>query len=145
MSKHTDLNRYASPRYTGYVVVLLLLVYMVHHLDRMIVSLLLDPIGREFQLSDSQLGLLAGLAYAVPFAIAGLPIGILVDRVHRVRLLSTLLTIWSGLTALSAFATGYWSLLMARIGVAAAESGGTPTNVSIISDAVPPRRRATAA
>lgn len=144
MSGSAGQSRYSSPRYTWYVVVVLLLVYMMHHLDRMIVTLLLDPIGREFRLSDSQLGLLAGLAYAVPFAIAGLPLGMLVDRVNRVRMVGTLLTIWSGLTALSAFATGFWTLLIARVGVAAAESGGTPTNVSLISDAVPAKRRATA-
>src|SRR5215207_7289154 len=86
-------------RYSWYVVTVLLGVYMVHHLDRMVVALLLEPIGRDFQLSDSQLGLLAGLAYAIPFAIAGIPLGMLVDRVNRVRLLTVLLTAWSGLTA----------------------------------------------
>lgn len=122
----------------------LLCVYMVHHLDRMVVTLLLDPIGKEFALSDSQLGLLAGLAFAVPFALAGLPLGMLVDRVNRVRLLTALLSFWSGVTALAAFATGFWTLLLARVGVAAAESGGTPTNVSLISDQMPPAKRATA-
>ena len=58
-----------TSRYGWYVVSVLLGVYMVHHLDRMVVTLLLDPIGREFQLSDSHLGLLAGLAYAIPFAL----------------------------------------------------------------------------
>jgi MFS family permease len=116
---------------------------MVHHLDRMVVTLLLDPIGREFQLSDSQLGLLAGLAYAIPFAIAGIPLGMLVDRVNRVRLLTVLVTVWSSLTAMAAFATGFWTLLLSRVGVAAAESGGTPTNVSIIPTR--PARRATRA
>lgn len=131
-------------RRAWYVVVVLLMVYMVHHLDRMIVTLVMEPIRQEFALSDSQLGLLAGLAYAIPFALAGIPLGMLVDRVNRVRLVTVLLTVWSGLTALSALATGFWTLLLARVGVAAAESGGTPTNVSIISDQVPPERRATA-
>ena len=133
-----------TSRYGWYVVSVLLGVYMVHHLDRMVVTLLLDPIGREFQLSDSQLGLLAGLAYAIPFALAGIPLGMLVDRVNRVRLLTVLVTVWSGLTAMAAFATGFWTLLLARVGVAAAESGATPTNVSIISDQLPATRRATA-
>lgn len=134
----------AASRYSWYVVTVLLAVYMVHHLDRMIITLLLEPIGRDFDLSDSQLGLLAGLAYAVPFAIAGLPLGMLVDRVNRVRLLTVLVTVWSGLTTLAAFATGFWTLLLARVGVAAAEAGGTPTNVSIISDQIPAARRSTA-
>jgi predicted MFS family arabinose efflux permease len=142
VSEHATARE--TSRYGWYVVSVLLAVYMVHHLDRMVVSLLLDPIGKEFQLSDSQLGLLAGLAYAIPFAIAGIPLGMLVDRVNRVRLLTVLVTVWSALTALAAFATGFWTLLLARIGVAAAESGGTPTNISIISDQVPATRRATA-
>ena len=139
----TSANREAT-RYDWYVVFMLLSVYMVHHLDRMVVTLLLDPIGKEFALTDSQLGLLAGLAFAVPFALAGLPLGMLVDRVNRVRLLTALVTFWSGVTALAAFATGFWTLLLARVGVAAAESGGTPTNVSLISDQMPPNKRATA-
>jgi predicted MFS family arabinose efflux permease len=117
---------------------------MVHHLDRMTISLLLEPIGREFGLSDGQRGLLAGLGYALPFAIAGIPLGMLIDRVNRVRLLATLLTIWSGLTALCALATGFWGLLLARVGVGAAESGGTPSNISILSDYFPPSRRSRA-
>jgi predicted MFS family arabinose efflux permease len=131
-------------RYAWYVVCLLLVVYMVHHLDRMVITLVLEPIGHEFKLSDSQLGLLAGVAYAVPFAIAGLPLGMLIDRVRRVRLLALLLTIWSGLTALCALAGSYWVLVVTRAGVAAAESGGTPANMSIISDYVPAQRRGSA-
>lgn len=133
-----------TTKYSWYVVSVLLVVYMVHHLDRMVLTLLLEPIGREFNFSDTQLGLLAGLAYAVPFAVAGLPLGMLADRVNRVRLLTVLVTIWSGLTALSAMASGFWTLLMARIGVAAAEAGGTPNNMSIITDQVPAARRSSA-
>lgn len=140
----TSTTTTSTSRYSWYVVSVLLMVYMVHHLDRMVLTLLLEPIGREFQFSDSQLGLLAGLAYAVPFAIAGLPLGMLADRVNRVRLLTVLVTIWSGLTALSAMATGFWTLLLARSGVAAAEAGGTPTNMSIITDQVPAERRSSA-
>lgn len=137
-------SREGNGRYTWYVVGVLLVVYMVHHLDRMVVTLVLEPIGKEFQLSDSQLGLLAGMAYAIPFALAGIPLGMLIDRVRRVRLLATLLTVWSGLTALGSLAGSYWTLVMVRVGVAAAESGGTPANMSIISDYVPPERRSTA-
>lgn len=74
-------TEHADGRRAWYVVGVLLLVYMVHHLDRMIVTLLLEPIGREFALTDSQLGLLAGLAYAIPFALAGIPLG-KIGRAH---------------------------------------------------------------
>jgi predicted MFS family arabinose efflux permease len=130
--------------YVRYVLFTLLAVYMVHHLDRMVIALLLEPIGREFGLSDTQRGLLAGAGYAIPFAIAGIPLGMLIDRVNRVRLLAALLCVWSALTALCATASGFWWLLAARIGVGAAESGGTPANVSIISDTVPASRRSAA-
>lgn len=133
--------RPATRAYTWYVVGTLLSIYMVHHLDRMVITLLLEPIRHEFDLSDGQLGLLAGVAYAVPFAIAGIPLGMLIDRIHRVRLLALLLSIWSGLTALCALAGNFWALLLARIGVGAAESGGTPANMAIISDYVPANRR----
>ena len=93
--------------YARYFLLTLLAVYMVHHLDRVAISLLLEPIGREFRLSDSQRGLLAGMGYAIPFAIAGIPLGMLIDRVNRVKLLTTLLCVWSGLTALCAAAPGF--------------------------------------
>jgi MFS family permease len=131
-------------RYRWYILSLLLTVYMVHHLDRQVVSLLLVPIGAEFDLSDSQLGLLAGTVYAIAFAITGMPLGLLVDRVNRVRLLSALIAIWSGLTALCATATSFVTLVLMRIGIGAAESGGTPTNLSLLSDYFERRRRSTA-
>lgn len=124
----------APSRYRWYVLGTLVLIYAMHHMDRQIVTLLLEPIKHEFELSDSQLGFLAGLSYAIAFGIAGLPLGWLVDRVHRVRLLSGLLFIWSGLTALCGIASSYSSLILARIGIGAAESGGTPTNMSLLAD-----------
>jgi MFS family permease len=127
-----------------YVLALLLSVYMIHHLDRQVVTLLLVPIGAEFKLTDGQLGLLAGTAYALSFAIAGVPLGMLIDRVHRVRLLSGLVAIWSGLTALCALAQSFSALLLMRIGIGAAESGGTPTNLSLLSDYFDRKGRSTA-
>lgn len=133
-----------SERYRWYVLSLLVSVYMVHHLDRQVVSLLMEPIRTEFALSDTQLGLLAGTAYAVAFAISGIPLGLLADRVHRVRLLSLLLGVWSGLTALSALAGTFVTLVLIRIGIGAAESGGTPVSLSLLSDYFDRRRRSTA-
>jgi MFS family permease len=131
-------------RYSWYVLSVLLAVYMLHHLDRQVVSLLLVPIGAEFALSDSQLGLLAGTVYAISFAVAGIPMGLLVDRVHRVRLLSLLIAVWSGITAVCATANSFVALVLMRIGIGAAESGGTPTNLSLLSDYFDRRRRSTA-
>ncbi len=137
-------NTQKQAAYPWYVLAVLLAVYALHHMDRQIVTLLMEPIKHEFALTDSQLGFLAGLCYAVAFAIGGIPLGLLVDRVHRVRLLAVLIAIWSGLTALCGIANGYLWLVLARIGVATAESGATPTNLSILSDYFGPKRRATA-
>lgn len=131
-------------RYRWYVLVVLMLIYTMHYVDRSVINAILEPIRTEFQLSDAQLGLLAGPAYAVAFALAGLPLGLLIDRRNRTRLLALLLTIWSGLTLASGFASGFLSLLMARMAVGAAEAGGSPTAMSILSDYFPPHRRATA-
>jgi len=134
----------SRPGYRWYVLSLLVMVYAFHHMDRQVVTLLLEPIKHEFLLSDSQLGFLAGFSYAIAFGLAGIPLGLLVDRAHRVRLLSGLLAIWSGLTALCGFAGSYGALVAARIGIGAAESGGTPTNMSLIADYFKRKDRPTA-
>jgi len=77
-----------------YMAGLLFLVYVVHHLDRNVLLLLQEPIRKEFRLSDSQLGLLTGIGYALPFALAGIPLGALADRINRTRLIAILLVIW---------------------------------------------------
>lgn len=113
---------------------ILVLIYATMHMDRQIVTLLLEPIRLEFGLSDSQLGFLAGMSFAISFAVAGIPLGMLIDRLPRVRLLAGLMTIWSGLTLLCAFAGSYAALVAARIGIGAAESGGSPASSSLIGD-----------
>lgn len=131
-----------SSLYKHYVLCLLLLVYIVHHIDRNILLLLLEPIRREFGLSDSSLGLLSGLAYAVPFALAGIPLGALADRVVRSRLLALLIIIWSALTAAAGLARNFLWLLSTRAAIGAAESGAPPSIVSILTDTYPPNSRA---
>ncbi|NWG52149.1 MAG: MFS transporter [Hydrogenophilaceae bacterium] len=112
----------------------LVLVYMMHHLDRVVFSLLQEPIKDEFQLSDAQLALVSGTAFAIAFGVAGLPLGYLADRRRRVTLLSIIVSTWSGLTALASLATQFSHLLILRIIIGGAESGSTPTNLSLISD-----------
>lgn len=131
-------------RYRWYVLGVLVCIYMMHHLDRMVLTLLQEPIKHEFGLSDSQLGLITGTAFAISFGIAGIPLGMLVDRTNRVRLLAALLTIWSGLTAFAATSSHFLHLFAIRVGIGAAESGGTPTNLSLISDYFARGKRSTA-
>jgi predicted MFS family arabinose efflux permease len=130
--------------YRWYVLAILTLVQTCHGMDRAVIGLVLKPIGDEFHLSGQQLGLLAGLAYGLPYALAAIPFGYAVDRSNRKILLSCALTAWSGATAICAAATGYASLLAGRAAVGVAEAGGSPNGMSILSDYFGTDRRATA-
>ncbi len=133
-----------SERYCWYVLGVLTLTQTCHGIDRAIIGLVLGPVGKEFALSDKQLGLLAGFAYGISFALAALPFGIAVDRYSRRNLMTFALTIWSGATAACGLATGFWTLLLGRAAVGMAEAGGSPTGMSLLSDYFTENRRATA-
>jgi predicted MFS family arabinose efflux permease len=130
--------------YRWYTLGLLLLVYSCTTIDRSILSVLVEPLKKNFGLSDSQVGMLAGLAFSVPFAIASLPLGVLVDRFNRRNILSAIVTIWSGATMLGSIAIGYPTLFAARMAVGAAEAGAHPACLSLLADIFPPRIRTTA-
>lgn len=119
-------------------------VYACHYIDRSIVSIVIEPVRVEFRLSDKQLGLLLGLAYSLPYSLFVIPLGLLADRVNRARLLSAVLFVWSGMTALCGIAGSYLTLLVARGAVGAAEAGASPTCMSLITDHFPPVQRSTA-
>src|ERR1700730_13332209 len=122
----------------------MLLVYSCHFLDRAVLSLVAEPVRKEFGLSDSQLGMLNGFAFGVMFAISGIPIGLLVDRVNRSKLLAWMVFLWSSATAVCGLAHSFIALLTGRMAVGAAEAGGAPTSLSLMSDFFPPRLRSTA-
>jgi predicted MFS family arabinose efflux permease len=130
-----------KPRHPYYVLSVLLLVFVLHHVDRNILLVLLEPIGREFGLSDTQLGALSGVAYALPFALAGIPLGTLADRVTRTRLLCLFVLVWSACTALAGFSRGFLMLLATRAAVGTAEAGAPPTMLSLLSDTFPANSR----
>jgi MFS family permease len=115
-----------------------------HGIDRAIIGLVLAPVGREFHLSDQQLGIIAGFAYGIFFAIAALPFGVMVDRYNRRNIMTVALTIWSGATALCGLATGFWTLMLGRAAVGSAEAAGSPTGMSLLSDYFATDRRSTA-
>ena len=142
MSAEADTQRIHSSQWRA--LALLTLVYMLHTMDRNVISALVEPIKHEFKVSDRGMGALSGLAHSIAFAIAVLPVGWLADRVNRTRLLASLLATWSVMTALSGVATSYLGLLVARLGVGGAEAGTSPTCMSLISDLFPPNRRASA-
>jgi predicted MFS family arabinose efflux permease len=112
--------------------------------DRVVISVLLQPIKAEFGVSDTYLGLLSGLSFALLYSVLGLPIARWADRGDRRRLITIALTVWSGMTVLCAAATNFWQLLLARIGVGAGEAGATPPAQALIVDYFPPAFRARA-
>jgi predicted MFS family arabinose efflux permease len=132
------------PGRAWWALAVLTLIYMLHSVDRSVMSIVIEPIKKEFHLGDGQLGILTGLAFGLTYAIAGLPLGYLIDRVDRRRLLAALLAIWSGCTALCGAVQSYGALVAARLAVGMAEAGGAPTAMSMIGDLFPPRRRSTA-
>jgi len=120
----------------------LIAVYACHAMDRGLPAILVEPIRKEFQLRDSQLGLITGAGYGLAFAVAVIPMGMLSDRVSRRNLLAAIASVWSVCTALAGFATGAVGLVLARMGVGAAESGALSISGPLISDIFPPRQRA---
>ena len=122
--------------------ILLTLIATVQFFDRAMMVVVVEPIKQEFALSDSQLGLVAGLSYAVAFALAGIPLGWLADRVNRRNLLAVVLTAWSGFVALAGSASSYAALVATRVGIGAMDAGGQPCSVSMIADLVRREKRA---
>ncbi|MFM7376836.1 MAG: spinster family MFS transporter [Erythrobacter sp.] len=124
----------------------LLTVYIFNFIDRQTVNILAEPIARDLDLSDTQIGMMTGLAFALFYTVLGIPIARLADRqtTSRPKLIAVALALWSAMTALSGFAQNFWQLLLARIGVGVGEAGCTPPAHSLISDMVPPEKRASA-
>jgi predicted MFS family arabinose efflux permease len=125
---------------------ILMVVYVLNFLDRQIVNILAEPIKGELGLSDTQLGLLAGPAFAVFYAVLGIPIARYADnaKTNRVWLISICLAIWSAMTAICGVAQNFVQLALARIGVGVGEAGCTPAAHSLIADSVPPEKRSSA-
>jgi MFS transporter, Spinster family, sphingosine-1-phosphate transporter len=125
---------------------ILLIVYIFNFIDRQIVNILAEPIARDLRLSDTQIGLMTGLAFALFYTALGLPIARYADRptTNRPRLIAIALATWSAMTALCGLATNFIQLLLARIGVGVGEAGCTPPAHSLISDIVPPEKRSSA-
>jgi len=135
---------YQSKRYKYYVLLFLTAVYAINFIDRQILVILQEPIKAELGLSDTQLGLMTGLAFALFYVTFGIPIARLADSYSRRNIIATSLAVWSGMTALCGMATNFWQLLAARIGVGVGEAGGSPPAHSMISDIFPGQQRGTA-
>ena len=133
-----------TPRASRYALGLLLVVYVFNFIDRSILSILQESIKQDLDLSDTQLGILGGIAFAALYSTLGIPIARLADRSNRVRIIAIAVFVWSGMTAITGLARSYPALLLARIGVGIGEAGCSPPAHSLISDYFQPERRATA-
>lgn len=142
--KQKKSNPYQSAATRRYALVLLTVVYAFNFIDRQLLAILQESIKTDLGLSDGQLGLLAGFAFAIFYVTAGIPIARWADRSNRRNIVAGAVFLWSFMTAVSGFAQNYVQLLLARIGVGVGEAGGSPPSHSIISDIFPPEKRASA-
>jgi MFS family permease len=133
-----------SEGYRWYVVWLLFLVYVLNFVDRQILQILIEPIRKEFNFSDTQMGMLSGLAFAVVYSVLGIPIARIADRRNRVTIISISLFVWSFFTVVTGRAHSFVQLFAARVCVGIGEAGCTPPAYSIISDYFEKTRRTTA-
>jgi predicted MFS family arabinose efflux permease len=131
-------------RYPLYVLGVLLVVYTFNFIDRIVLGVLVPPIKAELGLTDTQLGLLGGTAFALFYTALGIPVGWLADRFNRVWIMTAALALWSAFTAVCGFTTSFVQLFLARLGVGIGEAGGVAPAYSFIADYFPPEQRARA-
>ncbi|HEY9092654.1 MFS transporter [Parasphingorhabdus sp.] len=120
---------------------MLFLVGTINFVDRQLLSVLVEPIRAEMQFSDTQFGLLTGMAFALFYAAMGVPVAMIADRWNRVKLIGIACVVWSGFTAACGLVSNFWQLAVMRFGVGAGEAGGTAPSLSLIADYYPPDRR----
>lgn len=140
----SDVERTYSRRYTTWMMSLFVLSYALSFLDRVIVATVGQALKVDLGLTDTQLGLAGGLAFALISSLVGIPIARLADRYNRVNLMTICLAACSLLTALCGMAQNFTQLMLCRVGVGIGEVGTTPAVHSLISDHYPARKRATA-
>lgn len=131
--------RHTAP---AYVLALLTVVSFFNYLDRMVIAILVEPIKQELGLSDSQMGLITGFAFAALYATVGVPLARIADRRSRIALMSVCLAIWSAMTALTGLVRNFMELFLARMAVGIGEAGCGPAAHSILGDLYPRERRA---
>lgn len=127
--------------YPWYVLALLWLVALLRFVDLQILAVLMEPIKAEFLLSDTQLALLGGLAFALFYGVLGLPVAWAADRCNRRNIIAVAVTLWSLMTALCGFAGSFLTLFLARVGVGIGEAGAYPPTTALLADYFPPARR----
>lgn len=133
-----------SRTYRAYVLAMLVLVYTFNFIDRQIVAILAVPIKTDLKLTDSELGLMGGLAFALLYTTLGIPIARLADRASRTWIMTCALALWSAMSAACGLAHSFGQLFLARLGVGVGEAGGVAPAYSLICDFFPQNQRARA-
>lgn len=131
---------YPRPLVAWAIVAALFIAYIFSFIDRMIIGLLVEPIKADLGLTDTEISLLQGLAFALFYTIAGIPIGRLIDRAGRMKIVAAGITLWSLMTAACASVTSFWQFFLYRMGVGVGEATLSPAAYSIISDSFPRNR-----
>lgn len=131
-------------RYRFAVLAMLLLIYTFNFIDRQILGILAGPIKAELQLTDTQLGLLGGIAFAALYSTLAIPLALLADKTSRTWVITASLAVWSGFTALCGMATSFGQMFLFRLGVGVGEAGGVAPSYALIADYFPARERARA-
>ena len=134
----------ASRLYRAVVLGALLVVYTFNFVDRQILGILAAPIQAELKLSDTELGLLGGIAFAALYSTLAVPLAMLADRTSRTWVITGSLVVWSGFTALCGVAANFWQLFLSRLGVGVGEAGGVAPSYALIADYFPSGERARA-
>ncbi len=143
MSASTPETEQVNSRYARYVLGVLIVVYIFNFIDRQIISILAEEIKADLAIGDAEIGFLYGTAFAVFYAVFGIPLGKLADVWNRKNLIAIGLSFWSLMTALSGFAKSYPALAACRFGVGVGEASAAPSGFSLLSDYFSPRLRAT--
>ena len=139
--QQSNISRTTSP---NVALGMLLLVYIFNFVDRQILAILAGPIQADLGLSDTQMGLLGGLAFALLYSTLAVPLAWVADKTSRSWVITVSLAVWSGFTALTGLAQGFWSIFLMRLGVGVGEAGGVAPSYALISDHFPSEKRARA-
>lgn len=133
-----------TPTRPGVTLAMLLLVYSFNFLDRQILSILAQPVKADLGLTDTQLGMLGGLAFAILYSTLAIPLALLADRTSRTWVITVSLAVWSGFTALCGAAGSFTQMFLFRLGVGVGEAGGVAPSYALIADTFRPEWRARA-
>lgn len=132
---------YPSSSQSWYLVFVLMVFYIFSFIDRQIIALIVEPMKRDLQISDTMVGLLSGLAFALLYTVLGIPIGRLADRKSRKAIIAAGVLVWSVMATLCGLAKSAWQLFFARMGVGVGEAALSPPAYSMLTDAFPPEKR----